>query len=216
MWLWERLEGFVGDNPALFIALTVSAGLLCVAAIVSILLEGKGVYAACSAIVGGGFALVILIGKAQERAVAYGLAGLAVFGGVVYLIVYTIVTARQKVKERKRRRAEEGRRLQYTLPERDNTYIRARLNTVLQVPETEENYRNNSHGEPARLEYARKLLAKVKEAPLTAAEWLQTEEIGKLFALYLKKERWSAEDLRTVNDTFSCLLKLSAKYSVAV
>ena len=216
MWFWERLQEFVSENPALFIGFTVAAGLLVIAAIVSILADGKGVYAACAGIVGGGFALLILLGKVQERAVGYGISGLAVFGGVIYLFVYTIVTIRRKIRLRKLRRAEEGRRMQYTLPESENTYIRARLNTVLQVPEESVNYKKTSGGEKVRLAYARSLLARVKEAPLSAAERLQAEDIGKTFLLYLKKEEWTAEDLRVVNDTFSCLLKLAAKYSVAV
>lgn len=132
-----------------------------------------------------------------------------------YFLTLFIWLCRKRIQRRKARRAEIARRLQVTLPDRENSYVRARLNTVLQVPQ-ERDYKKSADGAPARLSYARKLLARVREEELSTAERLQAEDIGKIFALYLQKPRWSSEDLRTVNDTFSVLLKLSAKYAVAV
>ena len=121
------------------------------------------------------------------------------------------------ILERKRRRAEIERRLCYTLPDRENGYVRERLNVALKIPETElgEDVGGSFDGkEFVKLEHARLLLNKIKEAPLSQAERLQTEEIGKTFSLYVHKEKWSPADLRAVNEICGILLKLSAKYAV--
>lgn len=132
-----------------------------------------------------------------------------------YFLTLFIWLCRKRIQKRRARRAELTRRLQYTLPDRENSYVRARLNTVLQVPQ-ERDYKRSDSGEPVRLSYAKKLLARVREEELSAAERLQAEDIGKTFAAYLQKPSWNSADLRVVNDTFAALLKLSAKYAVAV
>ena len=129
-----------------------------------------------------------------------------------YFVTLFIWACRNRIRKRRARRAEIARRLQYALPERDNTYVRARLNTVLQPQEGD--YKRVDSGEPVRLSYAKKLLARVREAELSTAERLQVEDMGKTFAFYLQKPRWDSADLRVVNDTFAALLKLSAKYAV--
>jgi hypothetical protein len=68
----------------------------------------------------------------------------------------------------------------------------------------------------AKLGYARKMLAKIKEAPLSPVERIDVEEIARLVALYGRKEKWSAADVKSVSEIFSRLLKLSAKYDIAV
>jgi hypothetical protein len=100
--------------------------------------------------------------------------------------------------------------VQYTLPQRENGYIRERLNTALHISEGQDCAKQAR----VRLGYARILLGKVKAAPLSVAERLQTEEMDKAFALYRGKTLWTAEELRGLNDLCSVLLKLSAKYAV--
>ncbi len=127
-------------------------------------------------------------------------------------IFHSLSQARRERKQRRRaQRIEETRALRYTLPERDNLYVRARLNTALQTGE-------QATDEPVelRLGYARKMLAKVKEAALSPVERLDVEELSSLIALYIEKEKWSSEDRRAVNEAFAKLLKLSAKYEIAV
>ena len=58
------------------------------------------------------------------------------------------------------------------------------------------------------------MLGKVKAAPLTIAERLQTDEMMKVFTLYQGKEEWSVEEVRSLNELCAQLLKLSAKYAV--
>ena len=131
-----------------------------------------------------------------------------------YFVTLFVWLCRKRAKTRRVCRMERMRQLQYALPDRENTYVRARLHTVLQPQERD--YKQLADGEPVRLSYAKKLLARVREAELSTAERLQAEDIGKVFALYMQKPRWDSADLRVVNDTFAALLKLSAKYAVAV
>lgn len=114
-------------------------------------------------------------------------------------------------KARIRRKSVGARRVEYTLPDKDNGYVRARLSTVLRCdPAADEEREEHS----VCLSYARELLAKLKAAPLTQAERLETEGLEGVFSLYFHKPKWSANDLRAVNGACSRLIKLSAKYAV--
>ena len=125
------------------------------------------------------------------------------------LIRRTIARGKRKRKERLAR-AEIARRMEYTLPQSENEYVRMRLQSALRVEKTDEEGR----WARVRLGYARVLLGKVKGAPLSVAERLQAEEMGKTLALYRGKEIWTAEELRGLNEVCATLLKLSAKYAV--
>ncbi len=134
-------------------------------------------------------------------------------GGMVFIlcmIVRWICVARQRKRRERQRCMEEKRKLQYALPRWDNGYIRTRLQNSLKVEEIGEEGRQVR----VHLGYARVLLGKIKEAPLTIADRLQAEEMCKTFALYRGKECWTASELRGLNDLCSALLKLSAKYAV--
>ncbi len=141
---------------------------------------------------------------------------LAVLGGVVYPIIFLCVCARKGIKKRREMRKAIERKLKYTLPDKDNAFIRSRLNTVLKTPDNEEEQEKTQAEKYFRLEYARKLLNAVKNASVSVAERLEVAELLVFFETYLKKEEWNISDLKTVNDAFSRVLKLSAKYSVSV
>ena len=132
----------------------------------------------------------------------------------VYMTIGIIRAAfaygKRKRRERARRTAQE-KRMQYTLPQSENEYVRMRLQSALRVGQTDEEEEKWAR---VRLGYARVLLSKVKGAPLTVAERLQIEEMGKVFTLYRGKEAWTVEELRGLNDLCAALLKLSAKYAV--
>ena len=134
------------------------------------------------------------------------------YGGTAYLLFGFIGWA---VRKRRESRSCKGEicNLQYALPVRGNDYVRARLRAITNA--TDEICTSQARESlPTELAYARELLAKVREKELSATDILQTEELGKLFALYGKKEGFSYADVRTVNEGFCCLLKLAAKYSV--
>ena len=216
MQFWSWLTELYLREERLFTVFTVAAGLIALAAVVGYFLKNTGAFAALSAVIGG-VARVFIIGSTAERAGFAVAAFLLVYSGVLYLLLFAILVVRRSILDRKRRRAEIARRLCYTLPDRENAYIRSRLCTALQFPKEALNAdMGTSYGleEPVKLEHARLLLGKVKEAQLSQAERLQTEEMGKALSLYLQKDAWSIEDLRAVNELCASLLKLSAKYAV--
>ena len=137
--------------------------------------------------------------------------------GTLFLVVYMAMCAiRAGFAVRKRKRREKARRMafarqvEYILPQSENEYVRMRLQSALRVEKTDE----EEKWARVRLGYVRALLGKVKGAPLTVAERLQIEEMGKVFTLYHGKEVWTVEELRGLNDLCAALLKLSAKYAV--
>jgi hypothetical protein len=125
-------------------------------------------------------------------------------------IIRAVVALRKRKRRERAQRMAQEKRMQYTLPQSENEYVRMRLQSALRVEKTE------AEGKWARvrLGYARVLWGKVKGAPLTVAERLQIEEMGKVFTLYHGKEVWTVEELRGLNDLCAALLKLSAKYAV--
>ena len=141
---------------------------------------------------------------------------LAVLGGVVYPIIFLCVCARKGIKNRREKRRAIERKLKYTLPEKDNAFIRTRLNTVLKASENCEEEGQMQAEKYFRLEYARKLLNSLKNASVSVAERLEIVELLVLFEAYLKKTEWKTTELKTVNDALSRVLKLCAKYSVSV
>ena len=206
--LWLKV---LFENERLLVwLLPITAGVLLVAATVAFIVQEGGVYASIAAIAFGMVGIAILFCEVGQTAALVGISLLVTLAGGLYLLLYGGLSIRKAVSARKKRRAEIARQLQYTLPQRENGYVRERLNTALHVQETEETAKNAN----VRLGYARVLLNKVKAAPLTVAERLQTEEMGKTFTLYRGKDCWTAEELRGLNDLCAVLLKLSAKYAV--
>ncbi len=118
------------------------------------------------------------------------------------------------LKARKTRRIQAKRRLRYTLPDERNDYVKSRLHTALRAEEGEKYVNRESVG--VRLRYAKKMLALLKESPLSPVERLDVEELDGVIAAYQAREKWSSEDVKAVGEIFARLLKLSAKYEIAV
>lgn len=218
-WIGEAFAG----NGLLTAISCVAAGALIVAAIASYVLQNAGYYSALAMMTVGGVCIAILSGGASWSAGVACLALLAIFGGGVYLALYSLLALRKGLRLRRQRRRETARRLQFALPDRENSFVRSRLQTTLQIDdESLEEAWKESETTPTprgkekmfRVEYAYRLLSKIKAAPLSAAERLQTDEMSKTLAMYMRKESWTAGDLRAINELFAGLLKLSAKYAV--
>lgn len=204
-------EGIFQRDLSLAIVFLSASFILVCAGGVGFWKNSTGLYAAFGAIVFGGLTAWAFAINAPIKTCGGALGVLVAEFGVLYLLLFVFLRIKEKIALRKEKRKEIERKLQYTLPDRDNSYLRERLSTVLRA---EENSEGEARFEAVRFLHARELLAKVKEAPLTRAERLETDEISNLIGLYLQKPRFSFEDVRVVNDTFSRLLKLSAKYSV--
>ncbi len=179
--------------------LVAGASLLTVGGGVSYFLRTTGIFTGVAAAVVGAMAV------SGERILAPLFLAI---GGIGYAALYLALCARRSVEARRRRRAEIARRLCYTLPDRENEYIRQRLNIALNAD------MGGSEGEALDLAYARGLLYKLKGAALTQAERLQLEETERELGVYLAKAKWSAAELRAVNELCASILKLSAKYAV--
>ena len=213
MEFWQTIRAFTQENTELVWACALAVFLLCVGVFLVVNTGRASVYLAVSAVAGGAFALFAFGYKIEIMLVAYTAAILFILDGVFYLLAFAILSSRQKAWERRARRAEDVRRLLYALPDRENTFVQARLNTVLRTDYGEDGLPTT---EQVDLGYAKKLLADVLAKPLSAGERLQAEDMGKMIRTYLQKPRWTAADLRTVNDTLSALMKLCSKYSVSV
>lgn len=201
---------YINELQQVSMLLLVIGGLLFIAAIISLIMRSPSVYAALSAILGGVLFGGLLYEKVQLITVCAAVSVFAIFCGTTYLLFFCLLALQRMRAERKRRRAEIARRLQYTLPDRENTYVRTRLNTALTACQDEETVQALS----VKLGYARELLGKVQASPLSVGERLQTEEMGKLLTLYKGKDSWTVKEMNGLNEICAFLLKLSAKYSV--
>ncbi len=124
--------------------------------------------------------------------------------------------ARNRLREKKKGREELGRRLQYALPDRENAYVRARLQSSLQEEPSAPDIERDKGSVGVRLGYTKKMLARVREATLSPVERLDVEEMAELVATYARMDRWSNGDIKAINEICARLLKLSAKYEIAV
>ena len=203
-----------GGNAVLTIAFFLAVCALLLSSILGFFLHAVSVYGSLAAMILGAFWLVGKLGDVPMDQAGTCLAVLAVLGGFIYLVVYATTALQKAIKKRRADRAQIERRLQYTLPDKDNSFVRARLNTVLHVNEPPTLEKTEKTENVLSLSHAQKLLARLREMPLSTADRLETEEMSRLLSAYTNKEELTTGDMRTVNDTFAYLLKLSAKYSL--
>ena len=208
MWFFEWLYALYAAERTLLLITLFAASVLVLSWLFGYLLDNTVCFSALTALVLGVslIAFAVLVKSSAARLVGGGV--LFVLSGAAYLLLAIALGIKNRVVERRKKRAEIKRRLQFTLPDKENAFVRARLNTVLK-PEEE-----TGDEPPLKLSYASALLKKLKEMPLSPAERLQANEMENAFSLYVQKEGWTAGDLRAVNDLCSALIKLSAKYAV--
>ena len=104
----------------------------------------------------------------------------------------------------------------FTLPDRENSFVRDRL----RGPLTSEEERKQQTATvlmkdlDVRLDYTKKTVAKLKSLELTPADRLEVNRISKTVAFYALKNALSPSETRALNDCFARLLKLTTKYAV--
>lgn len=154
--------------------------------------------------------LKILQKSDEKTTMAYVL----VVGGVYLLLIAIILFAVwiARLVKRKRKSRYPKREVQFTLPDRENSYIRSRLLTTLNT-EREVNERLEVEL-PLSFTHAQKLLSRMASAPLSPAERLELCNLTSVLEGYFLKTRFSAVDVRAINTAFLKLLKLSAKYAL--
>lgn len=211
----DFLLQWISENVVLAVATGGGLLVLLVSAIVSVAERSVRIYFGALPLIAGGGLFLSLWQEIGLKSIQAAGCVCAVFGGGIYFIAYLVASFARAKRKKRMKKEERYRQLQFTLPERDNTYIRARLNGALRCGSAEnledEGVKN---GRKTEFSYARRLLAKLRAADLSATDRLQTDNLGGLLALYDKREKLSSSDLQAVNDCFALLLKLAAKYDV--
>ncbi len=211
-WIIELFEwGFFGDS-AILLAFGMAAMTLIVGGVCAYRLKSDGVFLALFAITLGSIFIAFAVTGTPIMQTAPFFALLAITVGSAYLFYFFCRRLKERARARKKARAEKSRQLEYTLPQKENTFIRERLHTTLR----EEENSQTTFGEEIefRFAYANALLNKIRAQTLSVAERLETNELAKVLALYKEKGTYVNEDVRLLGETFSRVLKLAAKYGV--
>ena len=219
MMLWQEFFCFLaGDKRAVGVTILSLLGLL-----LSLLIGGRckstGLYAALSLAFVCVQTLTFLICKWDSAYLYFSLAVEGTLCGALYGALFAYLLIKEKVAERKRKREEHKRRLQFVLPDKENAYLRDRLHTALRTIDVDgarKNFSADKKSIGVRLRYARGMAAKLKGAALSPIERLDIEEMSRTLNLMEQRGKWSNGEVKMINEIFSCLLKLSAKYEVAV
>ncbi len=234
MWFQQWLTqayAFAFEENAIVVAVFFTAcALALLSSLIAMRLESLGAYVGFSAVAGGGAWIAATMQAVSWRTCTFLIACFSVFCGIVYLVLWSALAWRARRRKRRAERERLARAVQFTLPEKDNSFIRARLNTVLHVDERNENREiatpqsletGNGEGKGAEtkatelpLSHAMKLLTKLRQAQTSAADKLSVAELLVLITSYKNKPALTAGELRTLNDAFSAVLKLAGKYSV--
>ena len=209
-WWNEIFNTVFCKNYATLIIFCTACALLVISAWIGYKVKSAGVYAAFVLLVYGGACIAVLTQTLTLNSGLYLTAGFAVISGVLYLALWLYLTIKERIARRKAERRETERKLKFTLPERDNSFVQARLNTALHH-DAEKLQEQESQALP--LSHAWSLLSSLREKQLTTADRVASAELAALLSLYKKKEKWTNRESQAVNDALAGVLKLSAKYS---
>ncbi len=220
MWFFREIILAFEESIALCIVLPISLIFLIGGSILGYFLKNKQLFLSVAIAVFGCAKLAIYATSMQASGEEVCLALLLFFIGICYAVVIGLEMLRQKREIRRKNRAQILRKLQFTLPEKENRYVKDRLNTALRTAKEVDKkekvglLEEGEKNEIVRLEHVRKLLVRIKDAPLTKAERMEAEEMSRMFSAYMRKEKWTSGDVRIMNELFAALLKIAAKYAV--
>ncbi len=209
--MWDFILEWMRENAVLTVAVGAALGLVTFASIASAITDSFGVWFGIGGMLGGGALLCALFANITAREGAVLLAIFAIHAGAVFAVAQIITWSIHSKRRKREQKEARWRQQQFTLPEQENSFVRARLNTVLRVPEESE---TPILAGQVEFTYAKKLLEKVLMAELSTADRLQAQELGALFGVYCGKEKLQTYDMQAINEGFAKLLKLAAKYSV--
>ncbi len=133
---------------------------------------------------------------------------------VVLAVFVCLIVWFKKIHRRKRDRAETERKLQFALPEKNDEFVRARLHTVLNEHARANDTEIRALSKDYSFSYIKKLIALLKEKQISVADAIKIEEYASLLGAYSIKPEWTSNDLQTVNEVLSQIIKLSGKYAV--
>ena len=133
----------------------------------------------------------------------------AFVSGFFWLFIFYLFSL---ISRRRKRRKSANREVEFTLPDRENTFVRSRLSTVLNrefcVAERQE--------EKLAIEFSQalKMLDKIWVAPLSTAEKIEVGQMQSDLRAFEEKQTFTVKEVSSINEKFARLLKLSAKYGV--
>lgn len=216
MRVFSFLDGaFDGIHPWII----VGAGLALLLADFFIALRAKkeGVFVALALLTGSLCFLPVYLSLrfTYNDTIVFGILLIAL-DALFYLFLLLILKRKEKDRLRREKKLQESRQAMFTLPDRENTFVRDRLNTSLQAAgeEKSEGEEYDLEESKLRLNHVREMLAKLKSAPLSPGDRLETEGISRLITLYATKNLLSAKEIRDLNDCLSAVLKMTAKYAL--
>ena len=145
----------------------------------------------------------------MEESIFLIIATTAFVSGFFWLFVFYLFSL---CFRRRKKRKRVNRELKFALPDRENTFVRSRLSTVLNVEFCEA----EKQEEKLAIEFSQalKMLDKISIAPLSTAEKIEVGQMQGDLRAFEEKERFSAKEVSSINEKFARLLKLSAKYGV--
>lgn len=136
----------------------------------------------------------------------------AIVAAVSLIVLLSVVKGIYgKIKRRKAVKKMRQREREFALPDRENEFVKERLQTRLQGNEEEKKEYRFSECVPS-FDYARTLLCRLKAAPLSAAERLSADGISRDITHFAFQEKLTSEEVRKLNERLSEMIKLSAKY----
>ena len=145
----------------------------------------------------------------MEESIFWIIAVAALVSGFFWLFVFYLFSV---FSRRRKKKKAPCRELKFTLPDRENTFVRARLSTVL----NREFLEAERQEEKLAIEFSQalKMLDKICASPLSTAERIEVGQMQDALHTFEVKERFSAKEVSSINEKFARLLKLSAKYNV--
>ena len=145
----------------------------------------------------------------MEESIFLIIATTAFVSGFFWLFVFYLFSL---CFRRRKKRKRVNRELKFALPDRENTFVRSRLSTVLNVEFCEAEKQEEKLA--IECSQALKMLDKISSAPLSTAEKIEVGQMQGDLRAFEEKERFSAKEVSSINEKFARLLKLSAKYGV--
>ena len=195
----------------------VAAAVICLAAAFAaeVRTKRKGIFASAALFSGCAcfFAAFFSENFSDADTAAFGIL-LGAATGLFSLLLQIVGGVQDARRARRERNVEAGRRAVYTFPDRENTFVRDRLNTSLRQEEPAEEGEYGMEDGKLRLEHVRKMLQKLKTADLTPGDRLEADGISRRITLYATKDLLSGKEVRDLNDCLANVLKMTAKYAL--
>ncbi len=134
----------------------------------------------------------------------------------VFLVDLTVFLGYLRHKKREKVRKINGekvaRQLLFTLPDKENSFLKDKLKTTLRGEK--EAYYFDLTTEKIKWEYLQELLRKLSGKQLSLGERVNVEAVENRIRELTNKDRLSDEEVKEMGDGFLSIVKLAGKYAV--